>query len=198
MYTARRMRSGLGKPGPDFFWATALDRWPDGATVHRAPRRDRAYRPAAAGFAFVKMFGLGQWRAANSLTDDCPARDRRRHARNPDHVFASLDLPGISTLKPRLIGWVVHKTPRSASSASSRSSRAFSMSGSARANRRYRTERASLMATPHSKRAGDPARRGCRQNREPLPERRDRRYRSDSGFPGRYLLRRPATNAQAC
>ena len=43
--------------------------------------------PAAARFAFPKMFGFGQRRSAGYLADDFPARDRRRHARNLGQAF---------------------------------------------------------------------------------------------------------------
>jgi hypothetical protein len=59
------------------------------------------------------------------------------HRARRNHVLASLDLIGISAFE-RGAHCTVHKTPRSASSAISRSCRAFSTSGSARANRRYR------------------------------------------------------------
>ena len=149
MYVARRIGSGLGKPGPDFFELLHLIagrmRQPFLVVEHRAEIAH--IKPTAASFAFVKMLGLAQWRPARLLAHDRPARDRR-HARNLGHFLASFGLIGISIFEPRGAHSTVHKTPRSASSASSRSSRAFSTSGSARANRRYRMERASLMTAP--------------------------------------------------
>jgi hypothetical protein len=55
-------------------------------------------KPTAASFAFVKMFGLGQWRSTNSLAHYPPARDDRRHARDLGHFLASLGLIGMSIL----------------------------------------------------------------------------------------------------
>jgi hypothetical protein len=45
--------------------------------------------PAAARFAFEKVFALVRGSTADALTDDGAARDRRRHARNLSHALAS-------------------------------------------------------------------------------------------------------------
>jgi hypothetical protein len=84
MYAARRIGIGLGKPGPVFFELLNLIA---GRVRQRflmiEHRTEIAHiKPAAAGFAFVKMLGLAQWQSTNSLAHDRPARDRRRHACN--------------------------------------------------------------------------------------------------------------------
>jgi hypothetical protein len=55
--------------------------------------------PTAACFAFPKMLGLTQWRSANSLAHNRPARDRPRHARDLGYFLPSPPgLIGISIL----------------------------------------------------------------------------------------------------
>jgi hypothetical protein len=56
--------------------------------------------PTAARFAFPEMLGLTQWRAANSLAHNRPARDDPGQACDLGHFFPSLDLIGISIFEP--------------------------------------------------------------------------------------------------
>jgi hypothetical protein len=113
------------------------------------------YTPCAAGS------GLGK--PGHDFFGYCnrPARDSRGRARNLGHFLDSFGFTGMSIFEPR----GPHCTVR-----------AFSRSGSARANRRYRVERASVMTTPAAARAADRDRRGYRQSPEAFQERRD--YRS--------------------
>jgi hypothetical protein len=89
MYVARRMGSGLGKPGPDFFEPLNLiaGRMRQRFLVVEHRAEIAHIEPTAARLAFVKMIGLAQRRAARSLADDRPARDRRRHARDLGHAI---------------------------------------------------------------------------------------------------------------
>jgi hypothetical protein len=47
--------------------------------------------PTAARFAFVKVFGLAQWRPARLLANDLPVLDHRRHARDVILAAARFD-----------------------------------------------------------------------------------------------------------
>ena len=88
MYTARRMRIGLGKPGPFFELLRPIAgrmRQRFLVVEHRA--QIAHIKPAAARFAFVIMLGLAQSRATGLLANDLPARVRRRHARDLNHSF---------------------------------------------------------------------------------------------------------------
>jgi hypothetical protein len=91
-------RSGLGKPGPDFFELLHLiaGRMRQRFLVVEHRAEITHIEPTAARFAFPKMLGLGQWRSTDTLAHDLPAWDRPCHARDLSHFLPSPVLIGIS------------------------------------------------------------------------------------------------------
>jgi hypothetical protein len=86
MYIAPH-RSGLGKLGLIFFELLHLiaGRMRQRFLMVEHCAEIAHIEPAAARFAFPKMFGLAHWRSAGSLAYHPPARDDRRHACDLGH-----------------------------------------------------------------------------------------------------------------
>ena len=113
---------------------------------HRRYRQDPQDGPRVLKFASGVSLAATLDGKFSDVTRSYAKQGRGALARHSGYLAPASDIP--TFLYGRAEShWVVTKTPRSASSASSRSNSAFSLSGSASANLRYLAARSWLMAT---------------------------------------------------